>query len=228
MKPEHSIIFLTFNKPELIDQRLDEVDQYLGRRHDFEVVVLNNGSTDRGVGLALYARSMLVNWPMILGSPKKNKGFGPGFNHAVKLSTGRIIYLISDDVKIFGDFIDSAVGPRSDEVICQRIIEPGAGWNDFPELSVRYPEGHFLAMERDLWDELGGFDPRYKPHDYEDVDLGMRIIKQNKIMTAMPDLPIRHLVAGTIGYTPERMEHTIKMRAKFAEKWGLTNEPERP
>jgi GT2 family glycosyltransferase len=186
---------------------------------------LDNGSTDRGVGLALYARSQLVNFPLILGKVKNNKGFGQGFNHAVKLSTGRIIYLVSDDVKIFGDFI---VEPRADEVICQRIIEPGAGWNDFPELSARYPEGYFLVMERDLWDQFGGFDKRYKPYDFEDVDLGMTVAKHGKILTAKPDLPIRHLVAGTIGYTPERMEHTIKMRAKFAEKWELTNEPERP
>jgi GT2 family glycosyltransferase len=84
-------------------------------------------------------------------------------------------------------------------------------------------------MYRTAWDILGGFDKRFTPHDYEDVDLGMRIGKSNDFSLILrDDLPLRHNPASTIGYTDERFEHTVKMRALFAEKWGLSNEPERP
>jgi hypothetical protein len=36
------------------------------------------------------------------------------------------------------------------------------------------------------------------------------------------------MVAQTVGYSPERYEQTVRMRALFAAKHGLENRPERP
>jgi predicted glycosyltransferase involved in capsule biosynthesis len=93
---------------------------------------------------------------------------------------------------------------------------------------VPYPAGHFLACARTTWKKIGGFDERFVPHDYEDVDIGMTCCELEMTLIEKGDLPIEHMVAGTIGYSPERMENTVLQRKRFAEKWGLPNVPERP
>jgi len=227
---EHTLVFLTYNRPALIDQRLNEVDQNMGHRDDFEVVVFDNGSTDYGVRLVLISRSQRGDFPLRIVRQDKNIGFSKGFNKAVKHAEGEKVYLISDDVTIFGDVIEALAGqPWKKGVMGHRLIPAGAGWNDFPEISIPYLDGYFFAMLRSTWDKLGGFDARFSPHDYEDVDFSHRVHKNVHFeLYEVAPCPIRHAAASTIGYGAERFENTVKMRAKFAEKWGLTNEPERP
>lgn len=223
-KIEHSLIFLTYDQPNLIDQRLREIEQHMAGRDDFEVVVFDNGSTRRNVRLVLQSHAQKKPFPLRVVFQKPNVGFSIGFNKAVEHADGTKLYLISDDVTIFGDFIEASKGADWSGIIGQRIIPKGAGWNDFPEISIPYLDGYFLALLRSTWDSLGGFDIRFAPHDFEDVDLSHRATHLEEV----PGLPIRHAAASTIGYGTDRFEHTVRMRALFAEKWGLTNEPERP
>lgn len=229
MNVRHSIVFLTYNKQELIDRRLDEVDRHLIHRDDFEIIAFDNGSENHGVRLALISRSQISKLPLVIHRSDKNLGFGPGFNRAVSYAEGEIVHLISDDVTIYGDFLEvmGEFGPR--EVICHHEVRHKAGWNQFGDFHFPYPNGYYLALYKRSWDILGGFDERFQPHDYEDVDLGMRIFKSDDFsLIERDDLPIRHLPASTIGYGPERFDRTCAMRAIFAEKWELPNEPERP
>jgi len=226
---EHSLIFLTYDKPKLIDQRLNEVARQMGHRKDFEVVVFNNGSPMRETRLVLHSHAQQRKYPLRVIHQKPNIGFSKGFNKAVTYADGNMLFLLSDDVVIFGDIISPATSrPWTDLVIGHRMIPSGSGWNDFPEISIPYLDGYFFAMLRATWDKLGGFDSRFVPHDYEDLDLSHRARQEGLSVLAIPEIPIRHAAASTIGYGDDRFEHTVKMRAIFAEKWGLTNEPERP
>lgn len=229
MSARHSIIFLTYNKPDLIESRLDEAGQFLGHRQDVEVLVYDNGSEDRGVRLALATRVHLANIPIIMYHGEKNVGFGPGFNRAILAATGEIIHLFSDDVQIYGDFIEALGEFSPREVVCHQIISHEAGWNQFGDFHFPYPSGYYLALYKTSWQILGGFDEQFKPYDMEDVDLGMRVFKSDDFALAeRAGLPIRHLTASTIGFGADRYDHTCAMRALFAKKWGLENKPERP
>ncbi|MCK5547667.1 MAG: glycosyltransferase [Thermoplasmata archaeon] len=226
---EHTLVFLTYNRPALIDQRLNEVSQYIGHRDDFEVVVFDNGSTDYGVRLVLVSRAQRGDFPLRVVRQDKNLGFSKGFNKAVNHAEGSKIYLLSDDVTIFGDVIESLRKLNWEKTVFgHRMIVAGSGWNDFPEKSILYLDGYFFAMLRSTWDQLGGFDKTYSPYDYEDVDFSHTAREEGYKLCEVKTLSIRHAAASTIGYGDERFEHTVKMRALFAEKWGLTNEPERP
>ena len=228
-KPDHSIVFLTYNKSNLIDSRLHEVAQHFGRE-DVEVVVFNNGSTDRTVRLVLISHAQLKLPLLKIVHQDHNLGFSQGFNRAVEHTRGEKVYLVSDDVSIFGDIVE-ALADRdwSSSVFGHRIIAKGAGWNDFPEISIPYLDGYFLAMKRGVWDWIGGFDERYSPYDFEDIDLSYTVQNTDGLeICEVPSLPIRHQSAGTIGYNPDRYNITCENRAKFARKWGRTNDPERP
>lgn len=232
MSHNHNLVFLTYNKPELIDARLDEIGRYMGHRDDFVVQVLDNGSSGKDVRLTLLSRSQTAQYPLTIRIAEQNLGFGPGFNRVLSQIDEGFVHLISDDVVIFGDLIEAHKTRESwvvDTIRCHRIIKHPAGWNQFGDKVIPYPDGYYLAMHIDAWKLLGGFDERFVPHDYEDVDLGYRIAQSFPLsLVERSDLPIQHRPASTIGYNDARYEQTVRMRALFAEKWNLPNQPERP
>lgn len=232
MSHNHTLVFLTYNRPELIDARLEEVGRYMSHRDDFAVQVLDNGSSGKDVRLTLLSRSQIAKFPLTIRVAEKNLGFGPGFNRVLAQIDDTVVHLISDDVVIFGDLIEAHNPPEpwsNHEIRCHRIIKHAAGWNQFGDRVIPYPDGYYLAMHIETWREIGGFDERFYPHDYEDVDLGYRIAQAFPLsLSERPGLPIQHRPASTIGYNDARYENTVKMRALFAEKWGLPNKPERP
>jgi len=228
-QPKFSICILTYNHPHLLDQRLGELEVFCGE-HRPQVCVLDNGG-ERGPVQLMVARHLDSAIDVVGYRVAQNLGFGPGFNFLATKATGQYLILLSDDVSVLGDFLTplAEIVKRVEHgVVCHRLIDWKAGWNQFGDAVIPYPEGYFLAMSRGTWDVLGGFDVRYEPYDYEDVDLGMNAREHGFLLVQAADLPLRHAGAGTLGFNPERTELTVRMRARFAEKWNLPNSPERP
>lgn len=232
--PRFSILILTYTKPDLLQARLAEIDRHLAARPEvpsFEVIVCDNGSPNREASLVAASFSLGARFAVNVLRLDPNRGFGQGFNHAMDEAEGAIWICHSDDVKITGDFLsplDQAFQTREAMIVTQRVVDWPAGWNMFAGKMVRYPMGYFLAAPGWVWSKLERFDPRFAPNDYEDVDLGMKAQAASIPVLAIPDLPLVHDGAGTIGYNPDRMEQTVRMRSLFAQKWGLVNEPPRP
>jgi len=161
----------------------------------------------------------------------ENVGFGPGMNKGVEEARGEIVCLLSDDVQIYGDFtmaVNSRLQAFPEGIIAAELVDWPAGWNQFGAIpTFSWVQGFFMAMRKETFDKIGGFDERFAPYDMEDVDFSYRAHKLN-IPLIKTALPIKHLVASTIGYSDERYDHTCRMRALFAEKWNLPNVPERP
>ena len=236
-KPQHSVLVLTYKKADLIEARIAELTHFFSHRGDIEFVVFDNGSTDPAVKLVVGAASLKYRsdrrWKF--ESVSANMGFGGGWNAAVGCATGDKLYLLSDDVEVYGDFItpvlEKASGLPPGVIVGQQLVHGSAGWNEFGKSPpISYLGGHFLAMDHMTFLRLRGFDDStFHPYDYEDIDLCYRATQEHGwSLVAIPELPLRHMVAGTIGYNPERFEHTVKMRARFARKHGLPNMPERP
>ncbi len=230
--PLNSVLVLTYTKANLIEARIAELTHFFSHRDDVEFVIFDNGSTDPAVRLVVGGASLKYQsdrrWKF--ERTEENLGFGGGFNEAVKRSSGDLLFLLSDDVQILGDFIAPIGAAMTPGVIMgQEMVNHKAGWNEFGPNVISYLMGYFYSIARSTWDELGGFDAEtFHPYDYEDVDLSYRAQKAGMTLHAHPSLPIRHEVAGTIGYNPERYENTVLQRARFAEKHGLPNVPERP
>ncbi|NGX44892.1 MAG: hypothetical protein K940chlam2_00032 [Chlamydiae bacterium] len=231
----HSLIVLTYTRADLVTARIGELTRIFGSDPNVEIVVFDNGSTNLEVKLALSNVPPSVRVERV----QDNLGFGGGWNEAVSRSTGDFIHLISDDVRVYGNIvahIERNLGNRpmwtgsgTGLVVGQTIVGPKAGWNEFAGTTIEYLMGHYLVMAREVWSALEGFDTEtFHPNDYEDMDLSHRARQAGFDLVAIPDLPIEHLVAGTIGYNPTRYEHTVKMRAAFAKKWNLQNIPTRP
>jgi len=237
----HTIVLLTYKRPDLLEARFNELFNYYRNRQQIELLIIDNGS--EGVATRLVIDSCrwksddyiekhdpASKWFLDVRRIEENRGFAHGMNHGLRRAFGKVVHLLSDDVHVYGDFVtlvDHALSVNSSTLYAAEIINWRAGWNVFGDLKIDYPAGHYLAAHRDIWRLLGGLDETFLPYDYEDVDLGMKAMKKGVPVKAV-SLPLEHSAAGTIGYNSERMEHTIRMRAKFAEKWGLMNQPERP
>jgi len=231
--PEFSILLLTYTRPDLLEQRLREIATLCPVPGLYEVVVGDNGSPNREASLvvATFQVSGPAGFPVRPVRISPNAGFGRGFNALMEHARGEYWACLSDDVRVTGDLIaelKNAFRNAPGGLVCQRIIDWPAGWNQFADTLVEYPEGYFLAAHRDVWGTLGYFDPRFYPNDYEDVDLGRTAWSKGVPLVPWPSLPLVHTGAQTVGHSPERFRQTIAMRAVFAEKWALPNIPERP
>ena len=232
LNPKISVILLSYNRTDLLSARLKELHGYYRNRADIQILVIDNGSP--GISSSSITQSYLMkgdDWFFSAHRIPENIGFGPAMNKGVKEAKSEVVCLLSDDVRIYGDFIarvDSILLAYPEGIVAADIVDWPAGWNQFgARPTFNYIQGYFMAMKKETFDKVGGFDDLFAPYDYEDVDFSYRAQKLNVPLVKVA-LPLQHLAAGTIGYSDERMDHTCRMRALFAEKWGLPNVPERP
>jgi GT2 family glycosyltransferase len=115
-----------------------------------------------------------------------NRGVAPGWNAAARLARGEVLVFANDDVLL---------GPQSLALLHRALMEHpeggvigplGTHWNvatathlswidladrpagDLEECEV--VSGHLFAVRREVYEQLGGFDERYAPCSYEEVD----------------------------------------------------------
>lgn len=94
------------------------------------------------------------------------------------------------------------------------------GWSDadHPEVAERievtWVTGAALAIRRELFLQIGGFDPIYAPSYFEDVDLCLRVQESGYKVLYEPASTLYHTVAST-GGSP----HFMRSALRFRERW---------
>lgn len=231
-----SVVLLTFNSPSRFEKRMDELAYWTANR-DAEIVPVLNGPVDREYSLLLaLAISRSAHEP---GAPfirpiaiPINHGFAGGMNIGARSTAGEIIILLSDDVRIAGDFltpIEATLRRGSLSIVSKTIVNFPGGWNQFGDVVVAYPDGSLVAMRKSIWQALGGFDEQFTPAGFEDVDLGYRAAQLGFPLVALPNLPVDHSAPGqSAPYNKERFDRCVRMKALFAAKYGLENVPAVP
>lgn len=215
-----SIVTAVWNKSPITARWLGDIKP-LVERHNAEVIVVDNGSTDHTRDTLAY---FLVHMPNLTIIPlNSNRGFGPANNLGIKAATSPNLLLMNNDVVVRGDFIALVIqaleqSPRA--LLGANLVNWDGGWNRFGNAIIHYCEAWFLAMGRTVWDELGGFDERFVPCDYEDVDLSYRASQADFVLENIV-VPVRHIVGVSARQLPDRAAITQKNRKLFAEKWGL-------
>nr|WP_220479028.1 glycosyltransferase [Lysobacter spongiae] len=86
---------------------------------------------------------------------------------------------------------------------------------------VDYCSGAALAIARDLFLELGGFDPLYAPAFYEDTDLCMKVRERGLQVLVQPRSRIVHVEGATAGTDTRKgvKAYQLRNQAKFASRW---------
>ena len=174
------------------------VDSLLATTRNAEIVVIDNASTDESVEFAEDLRNRV---DFIRNSV--NRGFAGAINQAFQTGTSSYVLVLNPDVtalpgsvQMLEDFMDrhpraGAVGayvgdkylPRQFPSAGTLVLENlglGRAAHSAPSrqpeaISVDQPAAAALMIRRDAYEEVEGFDERFFPAWYEDVDFCRRI-----------------------------------------------------
>lgn len=202
-----SIIIPHYNKPELTNQLVDSLQKYCGNP---EILVMDDGS-----------RVPYENDRCRVERVDKNVGFLYISRAGLAVAKGDIKILMNNDVIVTGDFIplvEKQIKRSPLSLVGNTLVDWDSGWNAFNGKIFPYLEGYFLAASKELWNDIT-FDTRFSPNDFEDVDLSTRAYKLGYPVVPLNTPLLRHMGAGTLGYSPEREKLTRINQKKFEEKW---------
>lgn len=214
-----SIIVLNHNKRDLTRKCLESL--YRHTRFPFEVIVVDNGSTDGS--LKALERRFPARWV----SNHSNLGFARGCNQGACLAEGRILLFLNNDTVVTPGWLEGMVqaleGPHRPGIVGSRLLfrdgsiqhagvvasfdqvphhiyyrVPG----DFPpvlqEREFQMVTGACLLIRKDLFQRLKGFDEGYE-NGYEDVDLCLRARGLGEKILYTGRSVVYHLEARTYG-----------------------------
>jgi GT2 family glycosyltransferase len=255
-----SIIIPCFNAIEITEACLTAVLATLPREFDGEIIVFDDASTDdtrnRLKAWSKRDRRIRVKWR------DANGGFIEACNRAAKAATRDYLVFLNNDTEpcrgwltalldTFRRFPDAgAVGGKlvlPDGTLQEAggvIFRDGSAQHfmrretnlDSPAInyvrSVDYCSGALLATPRQLFNALGGFDRRYKPAYYEDVDYCFKIRQAGRSVYYQPASKVIHREGASCGTDLTRgvKRYQVRNQRIFATQWKdiLTGQPLRP
>ena len=224
-----SIIIPFFDKWTLTHQCLFDLYQHV-RKEDVEIILVDDASTDIEIdgGVAWWQKTLQGGHTIRYIKHDVNGGFGKSMNDGCKMAKGDVVVLLSNDVRVSGDFVAPVVSTLQSNpkaFIGNEFLNRPTGWNEFVVKGkkgfVPYVNGWFIACTKDAWNEIGGFDLYLRQMDYEDVDISATAVSMGYNLVGI-NLPfLRHLGGQTVyPLYPNRQEYTIKNRQLFISKWG--------
>jgi O-antigen biosynthesis protein len=239
-----SIVIPVFNKAEFTFQCL----RSLLNEVDFtktEVIVVDNASTDETPRLLSRHSKFL----QVIRN-EENRGFVDASNQGAAAAQGKYLVFLNNDTEVLPGWLgrlvetiesDAAVGAVGSMLLYPDgwIQEAGGivwndgeaqhyGWGDSPDdprfnftREVDYCSAASLLIRTRLFQQLGGFDRRYAPAYYEDVDLcfGVRSLGYKVIYQPLSRLIHFEGVTAGADTTQGLKQFQVANREKFVEKW---------
>lgn len=204
MTPRASVIVPTYNRAASLDRLLDALDSQCVAPERFEVVVVDDGSTD-------HTPEVLRGRRHVSSVRQVNQGPGAARNHGVLESTSPLIVFVDDDCVPEEDWLqrlieaDDAAGPQvagfggriaplhrsflADFVQGERLVDHSP--LDGDPAGLRYIVTANAAFRRTQFRSVGGFD-RAMSEAGEDVDLSLRLRALGHRLVRVPDATVRH------------------------------------
>ena len=254
-QPEISVIIPVYNQLHYTAHCLESLAS-VDTRAPFEIIVVDDCSTDD-------TRAWLKRCTGVkIVRNRRNQGFIGTCNRGAKAARGRWLVFLNNDTRVTDGWLDALVqtfeqhpdagiiggrlvfGDGSLQEAGGIVFRDASGWNfgrgddpDRPEYGfvseADYVSGACLAIPRQLFNELGGFDRRYAPAYYEDTDLCFKVRHQRGLKVLyQPASTVIHFEGGTSGTdeTAGVKRHQVVNRERFQARWAevLMDFPENP
>lgn len=186
-----SIVIPAYNEEKYLSRALQSLAS-LQTKKNFEVVVVDNSSTDNTAKLAGNFQDKL-NLRVVL---EKIKGRGAARKRGFDEAKGRIIVSLDADTVVYPDWLDTLTAPLENTVAATttscKITDCSSLTNAVfnfmqPKAMVLYRifSGHYwlsgfsFAILRSVYEKSNGFDPALQAQ--EDLDLSFKVAKLGKI-----------------------------------------------
>jgi GT2 family glycosyltransferase/glycosyltransferase involved in cell wall biosynthesis len=239
-----SIVIPVFNKAEFTLQCLRSLLKEIDLT-ETEVIVVDNASTDQTKKvLAHFSKVVRVI------RNEENKGFVDASNQGAAAARGKYVLFLNNDTEVLPGWLDHLVDtieaePANGAVGSMFLYPDGTiqeagsivwkngeahhyGWGGSPDdrrfnfaREVDYCSAASLLIKKEIFEQLGGFDRRFAPAYYEDVDLcfgvrslGFRVIYQ-------PMSRVVHYEGATAGRDVSKgfKQFQVSNREKLVDKW---------
>lgn len=92
--------------------------------------------------------------------------------------------VLSNDVLCTGEFVDYLSTMPTNQIIGPKLME-NQGW--------QYLEGWCVAIPKEVWNKLGGWDENFKVSSWEDVDFSQSTLEAGFDVLHYPEFPFIHL-----------------------------------
>lgn len=211
--PEISVLLVLFNRAELTLACLRSLAENFSSR--MEIILVDNASRDETPQLLDQLRGV-----RIIRNPE-NRNFLLAVNQAAREASGEFLLILNNDAQVLPGTLQSALHTirSADDVgaVGGRLIlldgslqEAGSiiwrdgsclgyGRGDAPSApmymfrrDVDYCSGAFLLTPRKIWEQLDGFDERFKPAYYEETDYCTRLREKGFRVVYDPNSVVLH------------------------------------
>ena len=222
-----SVVIPAFNEASCIEACMVSLSKQTLSKHEFEVIVVDNGSVDSTASLASRYESKL---PLRVVSISR-RSISAARNYGVSLTTGKMIAFLDVDCIPHPTWLADAMKLVADNVIwgAHYKIPPQSSWvgsvwfkyqANEREGPVSFLPGGNLQMTRETFMSLGGFDESVETS--EDVELCARARKRGMQVLAYPALAVVH------DGTPQTLGHFYRKNrwhGKHVSRVFLANLP---
>ncbi len=192
-KPEVSIIIPAFNESKFIEQTLKSLNNSAFPREKFEIIVVDNGSTDNTLAIAESLSDITTVLPDV--------NVGAVRNYGATLSSGKLLIFIDADCTVDPGWLNQAYGlatELSDTTfggICK--VPKDANWVerfwllDSEKRQQRDLTGACIVVRKDTFNLAGGFNEQITSG--EDADFSEKLRSFGEVVKICPDLYVTHL-----------------------------------
>jgi GT2 family glycosyltransferase len=238
-RPSVSVVIVTRGAWALTRRALTALAE--NTEQPFELIVVDNGSADE-------TRERLSEMPTVsLIANDTNQGFGPAANQGADQAHGDYLVFLNPDAFVHEGWLEpllTTFGTAEVGAVIPRYLypdgslqeagallardgtvmlygnggDPGEPWFCFPR-SVDYGSAVCMVVPQSTFAELGGFDDRYAPAYYEDVDLCLRLAERGLRVVYQPGSSVTHARHGS-GDADAAATLCERNRKVFLGRWG--------
>ncbi|HEY1653845.1 MAG TPA: glycosyltransferase family A protein [Candidatus Tumulicola sp.] len=218
-----TIQLCTYNRAALLERVLDACFEQTVPADAYEVVLVNDGSTDATAATIERARARAACRFVVVDQP--NSGLAKGRNAGIARASGERIAFIDDDVLVLPNFVAEHL--RSHAAHPQAIVRGGAidvqSFDDLPPpvWSIRNYSGNYfwttnVSLPLATIRAVGGFDEAFAEYGWEDIDVGLRLRARRVKAIFNPKALAYHYKPRPRSLQVEKMVNQARAQARTA------------
>jgi GT2 family glycosyltransferase len=217
-------------------------------RYSYEILIADDASTDLTAPVFAQVEGRVRHLRQ-----EDNLGFLANCNDAAAEATGRYLVFLNNDTILLPGWLDELIGTFEQDATIglagSKLLnadgtlqeaggimwKDGSAWNYgrgqnpwLPQFNyvkdVDYCSGASIAIGKELWDELGGFDPLFRPAYCEDSDLAFRVRAAGYRTVFQPFSELVHHEGRSHGRDEASgiKAYQVRNQQKFYARWAET------
>lgn len=224
---EFSVIICTFNRSKILAQCLTSLSQQSFSKEKYEVIIVNNNSTDDTEDMAM---SFSRHWPFFKYVTENDQWLSKARNTGSYLATGEYLLFLDDDVILPAGYLERVFYVKNNYGfkcwggvdmpyyetekplwVKDSYLQFRLPYTAFHQVNASKKEcvtGFSFIIEKKLLFDMGGFDPRVGMKG-DVVGYGEETFLQHRL----------HDLAVPIGYDPELRLYHHMLPHKLKLKW---------